>query len=133
MKGNIRTLYGKHGTVWLVFINNSCFKTSIVSSIQVDNGDGTWIQLDKDTLSRYCFNWDGEAWSLAMDRNTVYLRPDASDRSKILFMKYCINYYYHNFHLIIRIINLIVVIKCKKIFSVNYLLLFDFYRHRIRL
>ncbi|XP_014287849.1 E3 ubiquitin-protein ligase MYCBP2 isoform X3 [Halyomorpha halys] len=48
----------------------------------VENGDGTWIQLDKETLSKYCFNWEGEAWSLAVDRNTIYLKPDVSDRNE---------------------------------------------------
>lgn len=47
----------------------------------MENCDGTWIQLDKDTLSKYCFNWDDEAWSLATDRNTVYIKPDLSEKS----------------------------------------------------
>ncbi|KAF6200677.1 hypothetical protein GE061_005120 [Apolygus lucorum] len=49
----------------------------------VENLDGTWIQLDKETLRKHCFNWDGEAWSLAVDRNTVYLRPEqTSEKDK---------------------------------------------------
>ncbi|BET00252.1 RING [Nesidiocoris tenuis] len=49
----------------------------------VENHDGTWVQLDKETLRKHCFNWDGEAWSLAVDRNTVYLRPEnTSEKDK---------------------------------------------------
>jgi hypothetical protein len=45
--------------------------------IQVINGEGTWVQLDKDTMRKFCFNIEGEAWSLALSRSdVVYLRKD---------------------------------------------------------
>lgn len=40
----------------------------------VVNGDGCWVLLDRRTRERYCFNHEGEAWSLAMSHsNTLYL------------------------------------------------------------
>jgi E3 ubiquitin-protein ligase MYCBP2 len=43
----------------------------------VVNGEGTWVQLDKDTMRKFCFNTEGEAWSLALSRSdVVYLRKD---------------------------------------------------------
>lgn len=39
--------------------------------------EGTWVQLDKNSMSKYCFNSDGEAWSLANGRNgAVYLQAE---------------------------------------------------------
>lgn len=39
--------------------------------------EGTWVQLDKGSVSKYCFNADGEAWSLANGRNgTIYLQAE---------------------------------------------------------
>ncbi|XP_075230357.1 E3 ubiquitin-protein ligase MYCBP2-like isoform X2 [Lycorma delicatula] len=41
------------------------------------NSEGTWVQLDKDTMNKYCFTWDGEAWSLASDKTPyIYLQPE---------------------------------------------------------
>lgn len=41
------------------------------------NGEGTWVQLDKDTMRKFCFNTEGEAWSLALSRSdVVYLRKE---------------------------------------------------------
>lgn len=40
----------------------------------VVNGDGCWVQLDQTTKEKYCFNIEGEAWSLAMDhKNVLYI------------------------------------------------------------
>lgn len=40
----------------------------------VVNSDGCWVHLDQATKEKYCFNTDGEAWSLAMGHNnTLYL------------------------------------------------------------
>ncbi|KAG8257789.1 hypothetical protein J6590_041863 [Homalodisca vitripennis] len=45
------------------------------------NKEGTWVQLDKDTISNCCFNLEEEAWSLATDKNNfVYLRPDKIEK-----------------------------------------------------
>uniref|UniRef100_A0A1B6EGK8 PHR domain-containing protein n=1 Tax=Clastoptera arizonana TaxID=38151 RepID=A0A1B6EGK8_9HEMI len=47
---------------------------TITSMKQVINSEGTWLQLNKDTMNKYCFNWEGEAWTLAKDQtNSVYL------------------------------------------------------------
>ncbi|XP_074101339.1 MYC binding protein highwire isoform X2 [Cotesia typhae] len=38
------------------------------------NGDGTWIRIDEDSASKYCFN-PGEAWSLAIDKHgTIHMK-----------------------------------------------------------
>jgi hypothetical protein len=43
----------------------------------VVNGEGTWVQLNKDTMRKFCFNMEGEAWSLALSRSdVVYLRKE---------------------------------------------------------
>ncbi|XP_052124547.1 E3 ubiquitin-protein ligase MYCBP2-like [Frankliniella occidentalis] len=39
--------------------------------------EGTWVQLDKSAMTKYCFNSDGEAWSLSSGRNgAVYLQAE---------------------------------------------------------
>lgn len=35
------------------------------------NSDGCWVLLDQPTRDKYCFNTDGDAWSLAMGHNNV--------------------------------------------------------------
>ncbi|PNF26998.1 hypothetical protein B7P43_G12703, partial [Cryptotermes secundus] len=43
----------------------------------VVNGEGTWVQLDKETMRKFCFNTEGEAWSLALSRSdVVYLKKE---------------------------------------------------------
>ncbi|KAJ8916891.1 hypothetical protein NQ315_013359 [Exocentrus adspersus] len=38
------------------------------------NSDGCWVLLDEDTKEKYCFNTEGDAWSLAIGQhNTIYL------------------------------------------------------------
>lgn len=37
----------------------------------VVNADGCWVLLDDQTKEKYCFNTDGDAWSLAMGHNNV--------------------------------------------------------------
>lgn len=40
----------------------------------VVNSDGCWVLLDNHTREKFCFNVDGEAWSLAIGQNnTLYL------------------------------------------------------------
>ncbi|XP_015122961.1 E3 ubiquitin-protein ligase MYCBP2 isoform X2 [Diachasma alloeum] len=34
------------------------------------NGDGTWVRIDDESASKYCFN-EGEAWSLAVNKHGV--------------------------------------------------------------
>lgn len=44
---------------------------------QVVNPEGTWVQLDKNSVVEFCESDDGEAWSLARDRGgNQYLRHD---------------------------------------------------------
>lgn len=59
-------------TLNLTVLVKTCF--------QISTKDGTWVQLDKDTISNCCFNLEEEAWSLATDKNQfIYLRPEVSD------------------------------------------------------
>lgn len=48
----------------------------------MENSEGTWIQLDKESVNQFCFNWNGEAWSLASDLSNVYLRPESASSEK---------------------------------------------------
>ncbi|XP_059502486.1 E3 ubiquitin-protein ligase MYCBP2 isoform X5 [Stegostoma tigrinum] len=44
---------------------------------EVTNHEGTWIQLDKNTMVEFCESSEGEAWSLARDRGgNQYLRHE---------------------------------------------------------
>nr|XP_055071396.1 E3 ubiquitin-protein ligase MYCBP2 isoform X17 [Misgurnus anguillicaudatus] len=44
---------------------------------KVINPEGTWVQLDKNSVVEFCESDDGEAWSLARDRGGIqYLRHD---------------------------------------------------------
>lgn len=44
---------------------------------QVVNPEGTWVQLDKNSVVEFCESDEGEAWSLARDRGgNQYLRHD---------------------------------------------------------
>ncbi|XP_073976386.1 MYC binding protein highwire isoform X3 [Rhodnius prolixus] len=55
---------------------------SITVIDHVENSEGTWIQLDKESVNQFCFNWNGEAWSLASDLSNVYLRPESASSEK---------------------------------------------------
>lgn len=44
------------------------------------NADGCWVLLDEPTKDRYCFNTDGEAWSLAMGHNNILYLGTVGDR-----------------------------------------------------
>lgn len=44
---------------------------------QVVNSEGTWVQLDKNSVVEFCESDEGEAWSLSRDRGgNQYLRHD---------------------------------------------------------
>ncbi|GAB6023050.1 hypothetical protein CHUAL_007142 [Chamberlinius hualienensis] len=44
---------------------------------ELRNSEGVWVKLDSNSMKRYCFNTDGEAWSLAQSRNEVkYLQHE---------------------------------------------------------
>lgn len=48
---------------------------------------GCWVLLDKATREKYCFNADGEAWSLAIGTNNVLYLDNVteSDNPKVGF------------------------------------------------
>lgn len=46
------------------------------------NSDGCWVLLDQATKEKYCFNTDGEAWSLAMGTNEVLYIGTLNDIDK---------------------------------------------------
>lgn len=47
---------------------------------QVVNPEGTWVQLDKNSVVEFCENDEGEAWSLAQDRGgNQYLRNEEGE------------------------------------------------------
>lgn len=46
------------------------------------NSDGCWVLLDQDTREKYCFNHEGEAWSLAMGHNNVLYLGTVGDVEK---------------------------------------------------
>ncbi|XP_065149136.1 E3 ubiquitin-protein ligase MYCBP2 isoform X13 [Paramisgurnus dabryanus] len=50
---------------------------SLLLPVDVINPEGTWVQLDKNSVVEFCESDDGEAWSLARDRGGIqYLRHD---------------------------------------------------------
>lgn len=45
--------------------------------LQITNADGVWVKLDKESKQRYCFNMDGEAWTLIRSlTDTIYLQHE---------------------------------------------------------
>ncbi|XP_047115899.1 E3 ubiquitin-protein ligase highwire-like [Schistocerca piceifrons] len=54
----------------------------------VVNAEGTWVQLDKETMRKFCFNTDGEAWSLALSRtDVIYLKKEGQVESEQMEMQ----------------------------------------------
>ncbi|XP_031417201.1 E3 ubiquitin-protein ligase MYCBP2 isoform X1 [Clupea harengus] len=48
---------------------------------EVVNPEGTWVQLDKNSVVEFCENDEGEAWSLAQDRGgNQYLRHEEAEQ-----------------------------------------------------
>ncbi|XP_068785592.1 E3 ubiquitin-protein ligase MYCBP2 isoform X22 [Struthio camelus] len=48
---------------------------------EVTNSEGTWVQMDKNSMVEFCESDEGEAWSLARDRGgNQYLRHEDGDR-----------------------------------------------------
>lgn len=48
----------------------------------VCNQEGVWLLLDSQTVEKYCFNIDEEAWTLALNRNdVVYLKGEGDNSS----------------------------------------------------
>lgn len=49
----------------------------------VVNSDGCWVLLDDQTKEKYCFNTDGEAWSLAMGHNNILYLGTIGDKENV--------------------------------------------------
>ncbi|XP_042905925.1 E3 ubiquitin-protein ligase MYCBP2 isoform X1 [Parasteatoda tepidariorum] len=50
------------------------------------NSDGVWVKLDRDSVKEYCFNLDGEAWTLIQSpMDAVYLQRDDMKESYTKF------------------------------------------------
>ncbi|XP_028848286.1 E3 ubiquitin-protein ligase MYCBP2 isoform X12 [Denticeps clupeoides] len=59
---------------WCLSFNQHLGRTLLVS-VDVVNSEGTWVQLDKNSVVEFCESDEGEAWSLARDRvGNQYLR-----------------------------------------------------------
>lgn len=43
------------------------------------NSDGCWVLLDEPTKEKYCFNTEGDAWSLAIGQNNTLYLGNTSD------------------------------------------------------
>lgn len=59
----------------------------------VINAEGTWLKISPELASKFCFNHDGEAWSLALSPNDVlYLRHEPcnekGERRFVYFLVY---------------------------------------------
>lgn len=59
--------------VGMLVMGNVCTITQ-----EFRNSEGTWYKLGEDAKRRFCFNTDGEAWTLGLTENEVaYLQPEA--------------------------------------------------------
>lgn len=43
------------------------------------NSDGCWVLLDERTKEKYCFNEEGDAWSLAIGQNNILYLGSTND------------------------------------------------------
>lgn len=44
---------------------------------QLVNGEGTWVRIDDESTGKFCFDTEGEAWSLAINKHSVaYMKLD---------------------------------------------------------
>lgn len=59
---------------------------------QVINSEGTWVQLDKNSVVEFCESDEGEAWSLARDRGgNQYLRHEEGNTTPNCYNIVCWN------------------------------------------
>ncbi|RZF32318.1 hypothetical protein LSTR_LSTR001782 [Laodelphax striatellus] len=62
----------KAPSIGMLFMGNTI---SVIDHLV--NNEGTWVQLDRETMNKFCFSWEGEAWSLASDKTPhTYLQPE---------------------------------------------------------
>ncbi|XP_074419831.1 E3 ubiquitin-protein ligase MYCBP2 isoform X30 [Larus michahellis] len=65
---------------WCLSFNQHLGKSLLVP-VDVTNSEGTWVQMDKNSMVEFCESDEGEAWSLARDRGgNQYLRHEDGDR-----------------------------------------------------
>ncbi|XP_042586726.1 E3 ubiquitin-protein ligase MYCBP2 isoform X20 [Cyprinus carpio] len=61
---------------WCLSFNQHLGRSLLVP-VDVINSEGTWVQLDKNSVVEFCESDEGEAWSLARDRGgSQYLRHE---------------------------------------------------------
>ncbi|XP_074945221.1 E3 ubiquitin-protein ligase MYCBP2 isoform X40 [Phalacrocorax aristotelis] len=61
---------------WCLSFNQHLGKSLLVP-VDVTNSEGTWVQMDKNSMVEFCESDEGEAWSLARDRGgNQYLRHE---------------------------------------------------------
>ncbi|KAL4690764.1 hypothetical protein H8959_013725, partial [Pygathrix nigripes] len=61
---------------WCLSFNQHLGKSLLVP-VDVTNSEGTWVQLDQNSMVEFCESDEGEAWSLARDRGgNQYLRHE---------------------------------------------------------
>ena len=48
-----------------------------LACLQINNSEGTWVKMDKESAAHYCHDQEGEAWSLACGPDgIVYLQHE---------------------------------------------------------
>ncbi|CAI5771732.1 E3 ubiquitin-protein ligase MYCBP2 isoform X11 [Podarcis lilfordi] len=61
---------------WCLSFNQHLGKSLLVP-VDVTNSEGTWVQMDKNSMVEFCESDEGDAWSLARDRGgNQYLRHE---------------------------------------------------------
>ncbi|XP_031752940.1 E3 ubiquitin-protein ligase MYCBP2 isoform X14 [Xenopus tropicalis] len=65
-----------YNEAWCLSFNQHLGK-SLLAPVDVVGSEGTWVQLDKNSMVEFCENDEGEAWSLARDPSgNQYLRHE---------------------------------------------------------
>ncbi|XP_069614194.1 E3 ubiquitin-protein ligase MYCBP2 isoform X15 [Ranitomeya imitator] len=65
-----------YNEAWCLSFNQHLGK-SLLAPVDVVSSEGTWVQLDKNSMVEFCENDEGEAWSLARDAGgNQYLRHE---------------------------------------------------------
>ncbi|XP_068123985.1 E3 ubiquitin-protein ligase MYCBP2 isoform X19 [Hyperolius riggenbachi] len=65
-----------YSEAWCLSFNQHLGK-SLLAPVDVVSAEGTWVQLDKNSMVEFCENDEGEAWSLARDAGgNQYLRHE---------------------------------------------------------
>lgn len=60
---------------------------------QFENRYGTWVRIDSDSAGKFCFETEGEAWSLAINKHGVaYMKITQDGDDDVIFNQ--VKYYY---------------------------------------